>query len=493
MNKLLFFSKLFIVFGLYSHSTIKAENITLTLEKVVQLVNENSPLVLAAKQQFNSSYWQYRTYVASYLPSVRLSSTIPSINRSISSYTNPDGSPSFIRQNNMSNSASLSLEQSVPFTGGALSVSSSLHRIETLNAAGTTSYNASPIGISFIQPLGKSNPFRWSRQTEPLRYRIAKIEFLAAIEDIKRSAIQNFFELATAQINLEIQRLNLSNADTLYKISLGRYHTGTIAEDELLQMELSLINASTSVVEAEIAVHTATNNLRTCLGLSDNVEFTLLLPNSIPVTSVDLDDVLMSARVNNIQWLQLELREIESKKAISEARLQRLNATLIATYNLGNTASTLDEVYANPEEQQTLNLTLSVPILDWGQSRGRTKMAKSSKILEDVNIELARTEFDQALRLEVVRFNMQAGQIRKAAKADTIAQMRFEVAKYRFVSGKTTVTDLNLSINERDAAKQGYLSSLSSYWQMYYSLRRKTLFDFEYQMPVEENLDRYFE
>lgn len=481
------------VLGLYNISDSKAENLILTLDKVLQLVNEKSPLVLAAKQQFNSSYWQYKAYMASYLPSIRLNSTLPGINRSISSYTNPDGSQSFIKQNNMSNSANLSLEQSLPFTGGTFSVSSSLHRIETFNAAGTTSYNATPVGISFMQPLGKSNPFRWSRQIEPLRYRMAKIEFLAAIEDIKSNAIQNFFELATAQISLEIQRLNLSNADTLYKISLGRYHTGTIAEDELLQMELSLINASTSAVEAELAVQTATNRLRTSLGLNEDVYFTLLLPDNIPVTSVNMDDVMIAAKTNNAQWLQLELREIESKKAISEAKLQRLNATLTATYNLGKTASTIDAVYANPEEQQNLHLTFSVPIVDWGQTRGRTKMAKSAKILEDVNIEMARSEFDQSMRLEVIRFNMQANQIKKAAKADTIAQMRFEVAKYRFISGKTTATDLNLSINERDAAKQGYLSSLSSYWQMYYSLRQKTLFDFENRVPIEENLDRYFE
>ena len=60
------------------------------------------------------------------------------------------------------------------------------------------------------------------------------------------SAVMNFFSLALAQINKQIAEMNYSNADTLYRIAKGRYQLGTIAEDELLQMQLSWLNAETA-------------------------------------------------------------------------------------------------------------------------------------------------------------------------------------------------------------------------------------------------------
>ncbi|NLA48300.1 MAG: TolC family protein, partial [Bacteroidales bacterium] len=40
----------------------------LTLDQVIRLAEEQSPLALMAKHRFRASYWQYRTYVAQYRP-----------------------------------------------------------------------------------------------------------------------------------------------------------------------------------------------------------------------------------------------------------------------------------------------------------------------------------------------------------------------------------------------------------------------------------------
>jgi outer membrane protein len=55
-------------------------------------------------------------------------------------------------------------------------------------------------------------------------------------------ATRFFFDLLLEQINLEIALKNQANNDTIYKIAQGRYNLGKIAEDELLQLELTLMN-----------------------------------------------------------------------------------------------------------------------------------------------------------------------------------------------------------------------------------------------------------
>ena len=95
-------------------------------------------------------------------------------------------------------------------------------------------------------------------------------------------AVQYFFNLALAQINREIAQTNMMNADTLYQIAKGRYNLGTIAENELLQMELSYLNAGTAINESEITLKDRELKLRSFLGFNQNVRLELIIPSEIP-------------------------------------------------------------------------------------------------------------------------------------------------------------------------------------------------------------------
>jgi hypothetical protein len=72
-------------FFLFCPDTARAQQDTLqlklTLEDVVEVAREQSPMATMARHQFRSSYWEYRTYQASLLPSLTLNSTLPDINR----------------------------------------------------------------------------------------------------------------------------------------------------------------------------------------------------------------------------------------------------------------------------------------------------------------------------------------------------------------------------------------------------------------------------
>ena len=54
----------------------KAQEIKkLTFDEVIKLSEEQSPNALMAKHRFRASYWQYRTFVAQYRPSLTLTGT----------------------------------------------------------------------------------------------------------------------------------------------------------------------------------------------------------------------------------------------------------------------------------------------------------------------------------------------------------------------------------------------------------------------------------
>lgn len=74
-------------------------NRILTLEEVIEIAREQSPDALAARHTFRGSYWQYRSFKASYLPGLNLDATLPNFNRNIQAITLPDGTDSFVRRN----------------------------------------------------------------------------------------------------------------------------------------------------------------------------------------------------------------------------------------------------------------------------------------------------------------------------------------------------------------------------------------------------------
>ena len=75
-----------------------------------------------------------------------------------------------------------------------------------------------------------------------------------------------YFNLLINQISYDIAAINKENNDALYKLSEGRYGLGKIAENELLQMRLSVMNAENDMKQAELSLLTSSLNLKRFVG-----------------------------------------------------------------------------------------------------------------------------------------------------------------------------------------------------------------------------------
>ncbi|HDP74491.1 MAG TPA: TolC family protein [Bacteroidales bacterium] len=462
----------------------------LTYNEVLQLAKDQSPQAILAKHRFRAAYWQYRTYVAELRPNLTLTGTIPQFSRSLIRYQNPDGSYTYIEENSNTTSLGLSLSQNIGLTGGQIFARSNLERTDLLGTNKTTSYMSVPVSIGFSQPLFAMNQLKWSKRIEPLKYEEAKRAFIQSMETISMEATRLFFDLAMAQQNFETAKLNYSNTDTLYKIAQGRYNIGTIAENELLQMELSFLNAGTALSEAEVDLQLKKIRLKSYLGLNDNYDLEIVLPDSIPSFDLEFDSVLALAKENNPQILSYQRQLLEADRDVAQARAERgLNANLFATFGLTQRATDLKDVYVDPQDQQTVRVGITVPILDWGLGRGKVKMAQSNREVVRTTVDQALTDFEQDVFLKVMQFNRQDDQVQIAQKADLVSQNRYEVTKQRFLIGKIDVLTLNVAQTERDQAKQKYINTLSSFWQYYYQMRRLTLYDFEKNQPITTDFE----
>ena len=495
----------FVIFALVLHMQISAQDtnqgqgqsqdstqqVVLTLSEVLDIAREQSLMALLARHRFRGSYWQFRTYQAGLRPGLTLEATLPSLNNAIESVTQPDGSEKFVSKSNMRTSLNLQLNQTVPLTGGRIFATTSLQRNDNFGEEPPTSYLAYPVTIGFAQPINGYNEFRWDKRIEPLRYEEAKLQYINSMEGVSQRAVGYFFDLALAQINLEIAKKNYANNDTLYQIARGRYQLGTIAENELLQFELTFLNSGTDLNQATIDLELRKARLRSFLGFNERISVQLLLPTEVPDITLDYQQTLNEAKANNPEILDYELQILEAERAVAEARSQKgLQADLFAQFGLSQVSDQLSDAYSNPLNQQRVEVGFQVPILDWGQGRGRLRMAQSQEEVVRTNVSQSLIEFNENIFLQVMQFNLQDDQVQIASKADTIADLRYEVTKQRFLIGKIDVLDLKDALEEKDLARRGFVEALRNYWDYYYNLRGLTLYDWERNMKLEEDLDQ---
>jgi outer membrane protein TolC len=466
------------------------EDKLLTLPEVIELAREQSLMGLMARHQFRSSYWEFRTHQARLRPGLSLEATLPSLNNTMESVTQPDGSEKFVSRSNMQTSLDLQLNQNIGLTGGRIFVTSQLQRNDNFGEEPPTTYLAYPVTIGFTQPINGYNELKWDRKIEPLKYEEAKLQYINTMERVSQRAVGYFFDLALAQINLEIARKNMANNDTLFQIAKGRYQLGTIAENELLQMELSFLNAGAALNEANIDLALRKSRLRSFLGFNERVNLELALPREVPDLDLDYARTLSEAKANNPDILDMERQLLEAERQVAEARSQKgIRADLFAQVGLSQFAEELNGAYQNPLNQQRIEVGVQVPLLDWGLGRGQYRMAQSAEEVVKTDVRQSQIDFDENIFLQVMQFNLQDDQVAIASKADTIANLRYEVSKQRFLIGKIDVLDLNVALEEKDVARRGYVQALRNYWDYYYALRGLTLYDWQKDVKLEEDFE----
>lgn len=452
---------------------------TLTLQETVAIAQTNSPAATVARLNFAQTQWNYQAYRAQFLPSLFLNGSAPGINRAITEIPQDDGTVVYVEQNRTLSNASLSVGQVLPMTGGEVSVSSGLSQVNNqFGDLETSQWRSTPVLINYTQPIFQFNALKWDRRTEPLRYEVARRAYAETLEGAAVQATSRFFDVYIAEMNVDIAAANVAVNDTIYVLSQGRYEIGKIAENDLLQSELALLNARSDLATARIAYQEALQALKLTLDLAYDAEVEIVPPASVPNLVIDPDEAVARARRNRSAFLDLELQELEARRDVVRARrLNGFTASLTASYGLNQSATTLDDAYIDPLDQQRFGVSFQMPIWRWGQ--GNAAIASASAVQDRVAQEatLRRKELQQEAYFEALQLQLLQQQVAVAAKADTVAARRFEVAKNRYLIGKIDITDLFNAQREKDTARRSYIQTLRQFWTSYFDLRRLTLYD----------------
>jgi len=475
-------SGIFIFLAMFPSLIVRAQDnmgFTLDLQGVISLAIEQSSAVKYAQNRNENYYWRWRNFKTRYRPQLVLSGNLPDYNQSNVGVTQPDGSIEFKQITSLSTSARLSLNQSIPLTGTYVYASTSAIRIQDYNK-NAVDFSGSPFSVGFTQPVFAINWMKWSQKTEPLVYDEAQKYFIQSIEEISLNTVYRFFRYLMVQTNYKLAESNLKNSNNNLKIAQTKKDLGKISDNNFARIELGVLNAQKALNQATMDLKNADFELKSYVGLSQDRKIELELPLNITMFEIDKTKALEEAQLNRKEGSEYKRRLIEADRDLLNAkRSTGLSATLQGSYGLSNSAGSMAGIYQEPERQQTLKLALSIPILDWGQSASSVKLAESQRDLVIYDVEKDREDFERSVVVQVEQFSLMKDQLVTAKEADKVSENGYQIALKQFQNGEISITDLNISLSERENAKRDYIRSLQTYWEAFYKLRILTLYDFQ--------------
>ena len=463
---------------------------TLTLPALIEQSLTTSAAGVQARAAREAGYWSFRAYQASYRPQLALQGTVPNFNRAIIPVVQPDGTTAFqtVRYNN--SLLAVNLSQNIGATGGQVVLGSQVQRFDDFIRT-ERRYNNQPFTLGLSQPLGYFNPLRWARRTEPLRYQESQRQYLEDRETLAQRVTELYFDVLLQQVNAAVAGQNAQAAAELLRVGQEKYRLGRLSQSDLVQLELALLNAQQAQSQARLDAESAAVSLRTYCALpstaaADSASLpALAVPPPAPAPTVAPAEALAQARQHRAAVLAFARQRLQATRDVAQARGSTgLLATLSANLGYVNQATYLVDSYLALQNQQQVRLDFSLPLVDWGRRRATIRAAELARDQTQAAVQQDERSFEQSVQTLAAQVPALAQQLRLAARADTLTQRRYAIARATYEAGRLSLTDLTLASAAKDLARRSYILALRAGWVGYYRLRGLTLYDFETQQPL---------
>ncbi|MGK0364539.1 MAG: outer membrane protein [Saprospiraceae bacterium] len=472
--------KFVLFFLILTTQTIAAQESTpLTLSQALNTAQTKSLKKAEATQDLEITRLNAKIFAADLKPQLTGFANFPNYARTFQEVVQPNGTIAFQPIRNNNSSVSLLATQRLAATGGLFFLQTNIQRFDDFEND-QSQYNGLPFRLGFQQEIFGFNPWKWNKKQLPIEQTLASKKFAYDQEQIHVEVTRLYFSLLIATQDADISKTNLENNQELLKIAEKRFELGKISENNYLQLQLEAVNSEKNKAAAEQEVKFASYALQNYLGETSNKTVILpVLPVILADFTVNEKSAVDYAINNRFETEDYILQIMDAERNLEQVKKETgLNVSLNASIGYSRSATDIPTIYKNPQNEQFLQMSLSVPIVDWGKRQAQVEQQEIAARYTSRSVEQQKTNFETVVKNSVTRLQTVQNQLSLAEKSQEIAKKRFDIAKQSFVLGAISTTELGIAQQEKDFALRDYILTLSSYWVGYYELRRNTLFDF---------------
>ena len=333
--------------------------------------------------------------------------------------------------------------------------------------------------MGFISLYLGFNALKWDNKIEPLKHKEADRQYIIAIEEINTRAASAYFDCLLADVNLNIAHTNQEVNQKLVEIAQERYELGKISRNELLQLELELKSATKSVSAAGYQLEFAKASLYTLLGQRVPDSITLISPAPLDHGAlISTTAALAYAREHRPEIIAYNRLKTEADRDINKAKVDYgIKANVFASFGFARGSERFKDIYADANTEQQVQLSVSIPLVDWGKKESAVGIASAQRKLIHQQIAQDEISFDNEIIQKILLWEQLQTELNIQKEIRALSLDRFEISRQRYVLGDISITDLTIAQREKDQAQRDYIASLRSYWVTYYELRMLTGYD----------------
>jgi len=349
----------------------------------------------------------------------------------------------------------------------------------------TTKGFSNNLYLLFDQPLFTYNRTKLQLKELELALENSKISYAIQLLSLEEMVSQAFYYVYQQQQSLDIANQAFQNMQKSHEVIKNKVDAGISRREEMFQAELNLATAKSDFDNSQVSLENAKDDFKILIGMSlfDDI---IVLPNiSVDTVQVDIAFAIDQGVSNRLELRQREIDiEMSQFDLIQTKSLNEFKGNLGLSFGIFGDNENLEDIYANPTDNEDVALSLTIPLWDWGERKSRIKATEASIEAANISFDDERNNIILGIR-KVYRnlINLQ-NQIEIARQNVINAQLTYDLNLEKYKNGDLTGMDLNIFQNQLSEKQLSYTNSLISYKLELLNLKIQTLYDFEKREQV---------
>lgn len=476
--------------------TAKAETYQLTLQASIDIAKEKSYTMRSLQEDLKIAEYNLKSATSSLKTHIDFSLTMPEFNQTVRTWDDTTG-VSFYSVKRMDYGGVITVNQPL-ITNGNIYWETSLNSYDDFyNHDRSATFNTRLRLRQPIDALYGYNAIRSSLKSARLDYERTNKSLRREELNLVYRVSSSYYNLLSLQRSTEIALLDYERQTEANSIAQNKYASGLIREVDALQMEVDLAEAQNSYEMALFNQESAINSFKDLLGIELTDSVVLKDELKYMVVTVDADKAVEYALKNRTELRERDIAIEQQKMSIRQRKAERMvrgyfdayvqkTGTSMGDMNVpyGNTIQTSANDFIDRPINYGVGLTVSVPLLDWGENKARVRAAEARQRQNYIAKEELERTIETEIRNSVAQLNNNLKRLQLLEKNVVIAEKSFAITLQRFTDGDIDSQTLALERNRLNSAYRNHLSAYIAYQLSLADIMRKTLYDFEKDEPL---------
>jgi outer membrane protein len=349
----------------------------------------------------------------------------------------------------------------------------------------TTKGFSNNLSLNLDQPLFTYNRTKINLKELQLSLENAQLNYAIQLLALEKQVTQAFYYVYQQQQSLDITNQAYQNMQKSYEVSKNKVDAGISPREEMFQAELNLATTKSDFENKQVALENAKDDFKLLIGMSLYNDLVVLPNIAVDTVSVDISFAIDKGLANRMELRQRQITiETSQFDLIQTKALNEFKGSLGLSLGLFGDNEKFGNVYASPTDNETVSLSLTIPLWDWGERKARIKATEAS--IETANITYEEEQNNIILDIRKVYRNLLnlQNQIGISKQSVANAQLTYDLNLEKYKNGDLTGMDLNIYQNQLSEKQLSYTNSLISYKLELLNLKIQTLYDFEKRVPV---------